>query len=110
MTLKAAMWGVGLFVLGLLGLVLVNLFGNITVTNQLNYTTMKNSVEAAMYDALDIAHYRSGFCLCTNRSKTNDKWVFNDDSEYELSDIVYDDNRNETCVSDKTNCEVIMGE
>ena len=108
--MKAAMWGVGLFVLGLLGLVLVNLFGNITVTNQLNYTTMKNSVEAAMYDALDIAHYRSGFCLCTNRSKTNDKWVFNDDSEYELSDIVYDDNRNEKCVSDKTNCEVLMGE
>ena len=108
--MKAAMWGVGLFVLGLLGLVLVNLFGNITVTNQLNYTTMKNSVEAAMYDALDIAYYRSGFCLCTNRSKTNDKWVFNDDTEYELSDIVYDDDHNETCVSDKTNCEVMMGE
>ena len=43
----------------------INLFGNITVTNQFNYTTMKNAVQAAMYDSLDLAYYRAGFCVCT---------------------------------------------
>lgn len=63
------MWGVGLLVLSMLGLMLVNLFGNITVTNQLNYTSMKNAVQAAMYDAVDEARYRSGFCIKTNGKK-----------------------------------------
>ncbi len=83
-TLKVAFWALGLIVIGLFGMVMINLFGNIAVTNQLNYTTMKNDVEASMYDALDQAYYRSGFCLCTNKQKTNGKYVFNDESEYEL--------------------------
>ena len=109
MALKAAFWGIGLIVLGLLGFVLIDLFGNITVTNQLNYTSMKNEVEASMYDALDIAHYRSGFCLCTDKSKTSGKWVFNDESEYELVDITYEDGK-ELCDSTKKKCEILHNE
>ena len=109
--MKVGMWAVGLLVLSLFGVVLVNLFGNITVTDQLNYTTMKNTVEAAMYDSLDIAHYRTGFCLCTNTTKTADKWVFNDDSQYELIDITYDENGNDVCKSSKyKTCEAMYGE
>ena len=108
--MKAAFWGLGIITIGLLGIVLINLFGNITVTNQLNYTTMKNDVEASMHDALDIAHYRSGFCLCTNRDKTNGKWVFNDNSEYDLIDITYDNNGKGTCVSPRKTCEILRGE
>ena len=108
--MKVAMWAVGLLVLSILGVVLVNLFGNITVTNQLNYTTMKNAVEAAMYDSLDIAHYRAGFCLCTNKEKTSGKWVFENDEDYVLSDVKYDENNNEKCESTLKNCEVMMGE
>lgn len=107
--MKVAFWALGILVLSLFGLVIINLFGNITVTNQLNYTTMKNAVEASMYDALDIAHYRAGFCLCTNNNKVSNKWVFNSSSEYELVDITYKDNL-ETCVSSKKNCEVLHGE
>lgn len=107
--MKVAFWALGIMVLGVFGLVLINLFGNITVTNQLNYTTMKNDVEASMYDALDIAHYRAGFCLCTDRDKTDGKWVFTDESEYELSDIVYEGTK-ETCVSKKKTCEILKGE
>ena len=109
--MKVGMWAVGILVLSLFGVVLVNLFGNITVTDQLNYTTMKNTVEAAMYDSLDIAHYRTGFCLCTNENKTADKWVFNNDSQYELFDITYDANGNDVCSSPKyKTCEAMYGE
>lgn len=109
MPLKVAMWALGILVLSLFGVVIINLFGNITVTDQLNYTTMKNAVEASMYDALDVAHYRTGFCLCTNVAKTSGKWSFNDDSEYELLDITYENDK-EKCVSTKTNCEILYGE
>ena len=114
------MWALGLFALSIFGLVLINTFGNITVTNQLNYTTMKNAVEAAMYDSLDIAHYRSGFCICTNQSKTNDngktRWVFKSSSQYEITDIVPNDNplKADTCAKPKNSkfktCEIVEGE
>lgn len=110
--MKAAMWGVGLFVLGLLGLVLINLFGNITVTNQFNYTTMKNAVQAAMLDSLDIAHYRAGFCLCTtDGSAINTETLrsFSDKNQYQFRDIV-----NDKCVNADNeimnNCITLYGE
>ena len=107
--LKVAFWALGVLVVGLLGFILVNLFGNITVTNQLNYTTMKNAVEASMYDALDVTHFRTGFCLCTKKKKTGDKWVFNDESEYKIADIVYKDGA-ETCPAKMGTCEVLHDE
>jgi len=109
--MKVATWILGALVLSLFGLVLVNLFGNITVTDQMNYTSMKNAVEAAMYDSLDIAHYRAGFCLCTNKSKTSDKWVFDSDEEYKIVDIEYDSNGDEKCsFSGMKTCEALYGE
>ena len=114
-TLKVAMWALGLFVLSIFGLVLINVFGNITVTNQLNYTTMKNTVEAAMYDSLDMAHYRTGFCICTNKSKTtiNGKsvWSFNSSKDYQISDVKYENGVGK-CEGtiEKPNCELLEGE
>lgn len=110
MFLKSAMWALGIILLSIFGLVLINLFGNITVTNQQNYTLMKNSVEAAMYDAIDYARYRSGFCLCSNKQKTEvdgkQKWVFNSSSEYNIKDVT-----NNTCESNgEATCEFIVGE
>ena len=58
------MWAFFIFVLGIAGVVLMNIFGNLTTTNQQDYTLIKNTVEAAMYDSIDIASYRSGFYLC----------------------------------------------
>ncbi len=107
--LKVAMWGLALVILGLLGVIIINLFGNITVTNQLNYTTMKNAVEASMHDSIDEKYYRAGFCLCTDSSKVDKKWVFNSTSEYDLVDITYKDGK-ETCVSSRKTCEILHGE
>lgn len=65
--MKTAMWAVFIFILGVVGIVLINIFGNITTTNQQDYTLLKNSVEASMYDAIDVASYRAGFYVCTNQ-------------------------------------------
>ena len=104
--MKEAMWGVGLIFVTMFGIFLVSIFGNITVTNQQDYTAMTNTVEAAMNDAKDIAHFRSGFCVCTSKAKTNGKWVFDSSDEYEIHDPV-----NSICptIAYKT-CELIEGE
>ena len=81
--MKAAIWGVGFVVMGLVAMLLINIFGNITVTNQLNYTTMKNAVQGAMYDAVDLARYRSGFCFCTKSQSP-----FINSNQYEIKDVV----------------------
>ena len=82
--MKEAFVGVGIIIFFTFGFLAMNLFGNITVTDQLNYTTMKNSVQAAMFDATDLARYRSGFCLCTMKGS----FEFNSSSEYEILDLV----------------------
>ena len=106
--MKAAFWGIGLILLGVFAIVMIDLFGNITVTNQLNYTTMKNAVEASMQDAIDMSYYSSGFCVCS--TNTSDKKIsFTDSSQYELVDIKIDNDGKETCSSTKK-CEILHGE
>ena len=87
--MKVAFWGVGIFMFGVLGLVLIALFGDITVTNQQDYTLLKNSVEAAMLDSVDEDSYKNGFCLCTNISKTNGVYKFNSVRDYTIQTLYY---------------------
>ena len=56
--MKEAFWGVLIVVLGLLGIVIVNLFQNVTVDNDRIYYLLKESTEAAAYDAIDLTYYR----------------------------------------------------
>jgi len=56
--MKAAMWGVGLISIGLIGIALINIMENITSTNDQNYYLVKEVTEAAMYDAVDLGYYR----------------------------------------------------
>ncbi len=81
--MKSAAWAVFIFVLGIVGIVLISIFGNITTTNQQDYTLIKNTVEAAMYDAIDIASYRAGFYLCTNKESTG-TMTFENKGEYDI--------------------------
>ena len=88
--MKSAMWMVFIFALGVVGIVLINIFGNITTTNQQDYTLIKNTVEASMYDAIDIASYRAGFYLCTNKedSKTLTFKYTDDELEIAINGII----------------------
>ena len=86
------MWAVFIFIMGIIGIVVISLFGNITTTNQQDYTLIKNTTEAAMNDAIDYASYRGGFYLCLtgNVSKNSSgRYEFNSKNDYEIVRKVY---------------------
>ncbi len=58
--MQSSVWGYLFLVLGLLGIVLINLFGNITVSNEDMYYILKEVTEASMIDAVDYQAYRVG--------------------------------------------------
>ena len=92
--------------MGLFGLYIINLFGNITTTNQQDYTLLKNTVEAAMYDSIDIASYRAGFYLCPKIEKNSEGiYKFSSKEEYDL--VLKTENLNYETIK---NCDELIGE
>lgn len=57
-TLKESLWGYAIIVLGILAVGIIWFFANSTRTDQHNYNLLKETVESAMYDAVDLAAYR----------------------------------------------------
>ena len=47
-------------VMGRLGIVLINIFGHVVISNEQNYYLLKEISEAAMVDAVDLKAYRDG--------------------------------------------------
>jgi len=58
--MKVSVWGYLFLFLGILGILLINLFGNITINNEQDYYLLKESTKAAMLDAFDTTAYRVG--------------------------------------------------
>ena len=56
--MKEAFWGVFIVLLGLLGVLVINLAQTATVDNDRVYYLIKESTEAATYDAIDLTYYR----------------------------------------------------
>lgn len=56
--MKESFWGVMIAMLGIVSIFLVYFFQNVTNTSEHNYELLKETTEAAMYDALDLASYR----------------------------------------------------
>lgn len=56
--MKESIWGYAVIVLGIIAIVIVWFFTNVTNTDQHNYNLLKESVEAAMYDSVDLTAYR----------------------------------------------------
>ncbi len=102
------MWAVFIFILGIFGIFLINLFGVITTTNQQDYTLIKNSVEAAMNDSIDYASYKSGFYLCVDNENlehdSDGRIVFNSKKDYHL--VLNRPN----ILEDVSNCNFLEGE
>ena len=105
------MWAVFIFLMGIFGIVLINIFGNITTTNQQDYTLLKNTVEAAMEDSIDYASYNSGFYLCLNKEILKDsegRYQFESQDDY---DIILNRNINIDELNTKyIRCEYLIGE
>lgn len=55
------MWGVLIIALGLIGIALVNFFGQVSTTNDQTYYLLKETTEAAMIDSVDLIAYRYGY-------------------------------------------------
>lgn len=58
--MKVSIWGILLLILGLLGILLINLFGNVTVTNEQDYYVLKEATKSALIDSVDVTAYREG--------------------------------------------------
>lgn len=56
--MKWSMAGLGMIFLGLLGIVIIVLFTQLTTNNESDYYLLKEISEAAMIDAIDVTHYR----------------------------------------------------
>lgn len=108
--MKTAMWAFFIFAMGAIGIILINLFGNITTTNQQDYTLLKNTVEASMYDSIDKASYRAGFYLCYNANasvNSTNQMQFNSKNDYE---ILLNNNITEEKLKKYSKCDYLVGE
>lgn len=56
--MKDSIWGYMFIVFGVVTIALIIFFQNMTNTEENNYTVLKETTEAAMYDAVDYATYR----------------------------------------------------
>lgn len=56
--MKESIWGYAILTLGILALGVIWFFANTTRTDQHNYALLKETTEAAMMDAVDLAYYR----------------------------------------------------
>ena len=59
MNLKESMWGYAIIALGILAIGIIWFFANSTRTDQHNYNLLKETVEASMFDAVDLSVYRA---------------------------------------------------
>jgi hypothetical protein len=73
--MKAAMWGVGMILIGLTGVVFLMLFENVTSSNEQNYYLLREVTEAAMTDAVDIGYYRETGVIKINKEKFVENFV-----------------------------------
>lgn len=58
--MKVSYWGYLLLFLGIFGIILINLFGNLTTSNEQDYHLLKEITEASMIDAIDLNAAREG--------------------------------------------------
>ena len=58
--MKESIWMYFFMLMGILGIILINIFGNVIISNEQNYYLLKEVTEAAMIDALDLKAYRDG--------------------------------------------------
>lgn len=55
--MKESIWGYAIMVLGIIAILIMWFFANVTKTDQHNYILLKETVESAMIDSIDMAYY-----------------------------------------------------
>lgn len=108
--MKTAMWAVFIFMMGFIGIILINIFGNITTTNQQDYTLIKNTVEAAMYDSIDKASYRAGFYLCLKENVSSDESGMLNFTSKDQYEVLLNRGITEEKLKTYSRCDFLLGE
>lgn len=102
-SLKDAMWGYAIIALGILAIGIIWFFANTTRTDQHNYNLLKETVEAAMFDAVDLAEYRINGEVVIDEEKFVENFIRRFAENADLSNTyvieIYDVNTNPPKVS-----------
>ena len=69
------MWGYAVIVLGILAVGIIWFFANTTRTDQHNYNLLKETVEAAMFDSVDLAVYRANGDVVIDEEKFVENFI-----------------------------------
>lgn len=67
--MKESFWGIFIIMTGVIAILFVNFFQSMTNTDEHNYNLLKETTEAAMYDAVDLASYRTDGVIRIDREK-----------------------------------------
>jgi hypothetical protein len=101
--LKESIWGYAIIVLGILAVGIIWFFANTTRTDQHNYNLLKETTEAAMLDAVDLAAYRKDGTIRIEEEKFVENFIRrfaeNTDLSNEYKIEIYDVNETPPKVS-----------
>lgn len=67
--MKESFWGAAVVGIGVIAIFFILFFQSMTNTDEHNYHLLKETTEAAMYDALDLATYRNEGIIRIDREK-----------------------------------------
>ena len=87
--MKESIWGYAILTLGILAVGIIWFFANVTRTDQHNYNLLKETTEAAMLDALDLASYRKDGTIRIDEEKFVENFIRRFAENAELSNEYY---------------------
>lgn len=73
--MKESIWGYASIVLGVVAIVIIWFFANVTRTDQHNYNLLRETTEAAMFDALDLGWYKKTGGIRINEEKFIENFI-----------------------------------
>ncbi len=73
--MKESLWGATIVGIGITIIFLIWFFQNLTNTDEHNYNLLRETTEAAMYDAFDLASYRLDGTIRIDREKFVENFV-----------------------------------
>jgi hypothetical protein len=73
--MKESFWGAMIITFAVISILFIYFFQNVTNTDQQNYTLLKETTEAAMFDAIDHAEYQNNGNIRMNAEKFIENFV-----------------------------------
>lgn len=73
--MKESFWGTMILSFGVIAIIFIYFFQNITNTDQQNYNLLKETTEAAMYDAIDQTEYQKNGNIKINAEKFIENFI-----------------------------------